>query len=64
MGLLLTFDLDCFSFLSALINKKTRMARPLGIEFAGALYNMTDRDNAQENIYCVDTDREQFLAPF
>ncbi|WP_431066098.1 transposase [Methylotuvimicrobium sp.] len=38
------------------------MARPLRIEFAGALYHVTARGNAQENIYRNDADRERFLA--
>lgn len=37
------------------------MARPLRIEFAGALYHVTSRGNAQENIYRTDGDRQQFL---
>ena len=38
------------------------MARPLRIEFTGALYHVTARGNARENIYRNDVDREQFLA--
>ncbi len=38
------------------------MARPLRIEFAGALYHVNARGNAQENIYRNDGDRERFLA--
>ncbi|MCK5120357.1 MAG: transposase [Methylococcales bacterium] len=38
------------------------MARPLRIEFAGALYHVTARGNAQENIYRTDDDRQKFLA--
>ena len=38
------------------------MARPLRIEFAGALYHVTARGNAQENIYHTDDDRQQFLT--
>ena len=37
------------------------MARPLRIEFAGALYHVTARGNAQEDIYRDDADRQQFL---
>lgn len=37
------------------------MARPLRIEFAGALYHVTARGNAQEDIYRDDEDRQQFL---
>lgn len=38
------------------------MARPLRIEFAGALYHVTARGNAQADIYADDTDRQQFLS--
>jgi REP element-mobilizing transposase RayT len=38
------------------------MARPLRIEFAGALYHVTARGNAQADIYGDDADRLQFLA--
>jgi len=38
------------------------MARPLRIEFAGALYHVTARGNARSNIYGDDEDRRQFLA--
>ena len=37
------------------------MARPLRIEFAGALYHVTSRGDRQKNIYESDTDRENFL---
>ena len=37
------------------------MARPLRIEFAGALYHVTSRGDRQENIYESDTGRENFL---
>lgn len=37
------------------------MARPLRIEFAGALYHVTARGNAQAEIYRDDADRQQFL---
>lgn len=37
------------------------MARPLRIEFAGALYHVTARGNAREAIYSDTTDRQQFL---
>ena len=33
------------------------MARPLRIEFAGALYHVTSRGNAQQDIYIDDEDR-------
>ena len=38
------------------------MARPLRIEYASALYHVTSRGNAQENIYQDDTDRRQFYS--
>ncbi len=38
------------------------MARPLRIEFAGALYHVTARGNAQADIYTADSDRQQFLS--
>jgi putative transposase len=38
------------------------MARPLRIEFAGALYHVTARGNAQQDIYDDDIDRQQFLS--
>lgn len=37
------------------------MARPLRIEFAGALYHVTSRGNGQEEIFCGDDDRHTFL---
>ncbi len=37
------------------------MARPLRIEFAGALYHLTARGNAQQDIYLNDDDRNDFL---
>jgi REP element-mobilizing transposase RayT/DNA-binding CsgD family transcriptional regulator len=38
------------------------MARPLRLEFAGALYHVTSRGNRQESIYESDKDRENFLS--
>ena len=38
------------------------MARPLRIEFAGALYHVTARGNARADIYNDDSDRQQFLV--
>jgi putative transposase len=38
------------------------MARPLRIQFSGALYHITSRGNAQAPIFLVDKDRERFLA--
>jgi REP element-mobilizing transposase RayT len=37
------------------------MARPLRIEFAGALYHITARGNARQDIYLTDDDCHQFL---
>jgi len=37
------------------------MARPLRIEFSGALYHVTTRGDRQEDIYLTDTDRIAFL---
>lgn len=37
------------------------MARPLRLEFAGALYHVTSRGNARQRIFLVDADREIFL---
>ena len=36
------------------------MARPLRIEYAGALYHVTSRGDRQENIYESDDDRDNF----
>ena len=38
------------------------MARPLRIEFEGALYHVTLYSNRREAIYEDDDDRQQFLA--
>jgi len=37
------------------------MARPLRIQFAGALYHVTARGNARQDIFCDDLDRVRFL---
>jgi hypothetical protein len=37
------------------------MARPLRIEYAGAVYHVTARGNARANIYHDDEDRILFL---
>lgn len=37
------------------------MSRPLRIEFQGALYHVTSRGNARQDIYLTDADRQQFL---
>jgi REP element-mobilizing transposase RayT len=38
------------------------MARPLRIEYSGAVYHITSRGNAREKIYIDDQDRENFLG--
>jgi putative transposase len=38
------------------------MARPLRIEFSGALYHVTARGNAQQDIYLTDDDKLEFLS--
>jgi REP element-mobilizing transposase RayT len=40
------------------------MARPLRLEFSGALYHVTSRGNCLNDIYRSDTDREDFLRVF
>src|ERR1700675_1231059 len=37
------------------------MARPLRLEFAGALYHLTARGNARQKIYLCVEDRHRFL---
>ncbi|MGQ0696519.1 MAG: hypothetical protein ACT4OL_13235 [Nitrospiraceae bacterium] len=37
------------------------MARPLRLEFPGALYHLTARGNAQQPIFLDETDRHQFV---
>ncbi len=37
------------------------MSRPIRLEFPNALYHVTSRGNAQQNIYLCDADRQQFL---
>ncbi|MDP2268422.1 MAG: transposase, partial [Deltaproteobacteria bacterium] len=38
------------------------MARPLRIEFPGAVYHVTSRGNARDRIFIDDSDREGFLS--
>jgi putative transposase len=38
------------------------MARPLRIEFSGALYQLTSRGDGREDIFIDDSDRKIFLA--
>jgi hypothetical protein len=50
----------------ALLHRKdacytSRMARPLRIEFAGALYHLTSRNDRRVAIYEDDADRQRFL---
>jgi hypothetical protein len=40
------------------------MARPLRLEFAGALYHVTSRGDRREDIFEDDRDIETFLAIF
>jgi putative transposase len=40
------------------------MARPLRIEYDGAVYHMTSRGNARKPIYKEDEDRRIFLEVF
>ncbi|RLE32512.1 addiction module toxin RelE, partial [Candidatus Acetothermia bacterium] len=37
------------------------MARPLRIEYPGAVYHITTRGNAYQDVFLDDTDREEFL---
>jgi hypothetical protein len=37
------------------------MARPLRLQFAGAVYHLTSRGNARQKIFFTDRDRELFL---
>jgi len=38
------------------------MARPIRIEYAGALYHITARGNAQGDVFVDDEDRRTFLS--
>ena len=40
------------------------VSRPLRIEYPGAVYHITSRGNARQNIYTDDDDREKFLSIF
>ena len=40
----------------------TQMARPLRIEFAGALYHVTSCGNERREIFFTDDDRASFLS--
>lgn len=37
------------------------MARPLKIEFSGALYHINSRGNARQDIFADDEDRKDFI---
>jgi len=37
------------------------MARPLRVEYAGAVYHVTSRGNARAKIFLDDVDRSRFL---
>src|SRR3989304_9487258 len=39
------------------------MSRPLRLEYPGAVYHLTSRGNARQEIFLDDTDRELFLSP-
>jgi REP element-mobilizing transposase RayT len=39
------------------------MARPLRLEYAGAVYHVTSRGNARNAVFLDDTDRREFLEP-
>lgn len=38
------------------------MVRPLRLEYPGAVYHVTARGNARQDIFADDADREKFLA--
>ena len=38
------------------------MARPLRLEFSGAIYHLTSRGNARQKVFFSDSDRELFLS--
>jgi REP-associated tyrosine transposase len=40
------------------------MARPLRLEFPGAIYHLTGRGNARQKVFFTDADRELFLLIF
>jgi len=49
-------------FIASLLISYKGMARPLRIEFAGALYHVTARGDRQEDIFVDDTDRHDYLS--
>ncbi len=44
------------------LNYSPAMARPLRIEYPGAVYHITSRGNAKQDIFDNDSDREKFLS--
>jgi hypothetical protein len=50
--------------LEPLISSITWIARPLRIEYPGALYHVTTRGNARQDIYLVDKDRSRIEKAF
>jgi REP element-mobilizing transposase RayT len=38
------------------------MARPLRLEFPGAIYHLTGHGNARQKVFFTDADRELFLS--
>ncbi len=40
---------------------QTSMARPLRIQFPAAVYHLTARDNAHQDVFLDDTDRHAYL---
>ncbi len=49
-------------FLAGIRTNHSLMARPLRIEYPGALYHLTSRGNRQEDIFVDDADREEFFV--
>jgi REP element-mobilizing transposase RayT len=37
------------------------MARPLRLQFSGAIYHLTSRGNARQKVFFTDADRELFM---
>lgn len=54
----MTLELLAYSFNCA---EMRGMARPIRLEFAGAIYHITSRGNRREDIYDTDADRERFI---
>ena len=50
-----------FDYLAPIWNIVAAMARPLRIEYDGALYHVTARGNDRKRIFKDDSDRELFL---